>query len=762
MSELETAAVLTEAEQEAKLKKMSNLSSDLERQIARIQFFSAIPKKPFFKQGAKYLSKIFLFSNLLGLVLSIVALSLTFASAWLGILLGLIPTLAYLGFKEEIKDKQEKHKLNDRYRKTIPMSLTFFVTSVLAGTMNPAVLSYPLTRVIVLVGMIASFIAGQVLIRKKKVKASFDKLKTVSLYEVMAGGELIEPGDAIIGYDPETYKPNRLPEEDRYLHMLFLGPTGSGKTAMSLTPMIWRDMNNPNMGITVIEPKQDFAEKVYAMAKIAGREVVYFNPLLDNCPYFNPLYGPEGDVIECMCTTFGMFSADSSQFFRDANDRLLRYSLKVLKGVKKNDATLIDLSMLIHNTSNAGSRMIKEYEKVPTRNEAEEQEKLGIVSWFLTDYFTGLSGERGATKTYENTSAIRTQVAKLNSNEYLRSTLNPPAGHGSDLDFADALARGTVTTVATVQGKLQDLGKFLGYFIILQFQAAVFSRPGNEETRRGHMLYIDEFQVYANSSFENMLTQGRSYRVASHLATQTRALIGANAGKEAQKFIGVVSTNARNKVVYPGGNFEDASYYSKEFGEKLQTSIDRGISRQVVNPLYGFGGYRAPNESIKEVEKMVPFFSPTEIMKQEFGRVIVSLIKNKSLSDAKLVELSFISYDLKKEIDRIVEEFNNAHHLCDVKERDQINHLDFTKETSIAQAIPEGVPGLDEVLDFGFDLGSHMGFQEVSLPSDFDLELDEALEFEDEFVGDEDIAMARNSIVLQDGPLGSDFEDDDF
>ena len=74
-------------------------------------------------------------------------------------------------------------------------------------------------------------------------------------------------------------------------------------------------MQNFDSGITVLEPKGDLAEKVYAMAEHYGRKAVYFNPLLPDCPYFNPLYGDEEDVIENMATTFKMLNPDSPQFF---------------------------------------------------------------------------------------------------------------------------------------------------------------------------------------------------------------------------------------------------------------------------------------------------------------------------------------------------------------------------------------------------------------------------------------------------------------
>ena len=560
-------------------------------------------------------------------------------------------------------------------------------------------------------------IFGIVILTKPKCKEAFDSLLAKNFYQEVLGEE-IKPGDAVIGIDVDTKKPVVHPLNDRYLHYLFLGPTGSGKTALSLTPMVWRDLNSGNVGVTVIEPKGDFAEKVYAMAKICGREVVYFNPINRDCPYFNPLYGPMNDVIENMATTFGMFSADSSQFFRDANDGLLRRAVKVIKRLYGNDATLVDLSTLLHNAGNAGKKMINEFQRLPTRNATEAQEQEDIALWFLNDYFTGISGDRSATKTYENTSAVRTQISKLNSNAYLKRVLNPPKGHGSDLDFAKALAEGGVLAISTAQGKLQDLGKFLGYFIILQFQSSVFSRPGNEDTRKGNMLYIDEFQVYANMGFANMLTQGRSYRVASHLATQNRALIGANAGKDAKAFIDLVSTNARNQVIYGGGNYEDAKFYSSQFGEKLERRIDRGISRPVMSPLYGLPKNSRPSESIKEVEETVACYSPSDIIYKEFGYVTYSLIKRNSIQAAGVSKLDFIPYDLKVQIDKIVSDHKERYEIKNEEEllAEQDTPEDETPISigiSPSDAIQEAVP----VATATFDLDPHT---EIDLT--FDLE----------------------------------------
>ena len=204
------------------------------------------------------------------------------------------------------------------------------------------------------------------------------------------------------------------------------------------------------------------------------------------------MFGAESDVIENMATTFKMLNPDSSQFFLDMNENTTRKALKILKRLYGDDATLLDFDTLLNNTGGQGKRMVMEFSKMPVANPSMARENSDIAAWFLNDYYSGLSGERGATKTFEHCSGLRSQVAKLTSNKYLRTVLNPPKGKSQEgINFDDALARGTVITIATAQGTLRDLGRYLGYFIILQLQASVFRRPGNEDTRTGNMLYID-------------------------------------------------------------------------------------------------------------------------------------------------------------------------------------------------------------------------------------------------------------------------------
>ena len=530
---------------------------------------------------------------------------------------------------------------------------------------------------------------------------------------VAAGGaEEKQHGDVQLCIEKESGKPEIWLHKDRYLHMLILGPTGSGKTSQTILPLINQDMQNPEMGITVLEPKGDLAQKAAMMAEHYGRKSVYFDPSFDNCPFFNPLFGKESDVVENMATTFRMLNPDSPQFFLDLNEQLMRNAVKVLKrldkaeGVDGRYATFISLSTLLQNTAGKGRGFVQKFSQINAKTQEEAKENTDIASWFLNDYFAEKS------KTYENTSGVRSQVSKLVSNKFLRRVLNPDfeKGERNDIDFDKHLADGGIICISTAQGTLRDLGKYLGYFIILQLQSSVFRRPGNENTRRAHMLYIDEFQTYSNPGFSDMLTQGRSYRVASHLATQARAQMAMGGGKDGKNFVELVSTNARNIVLYPGCSKDDAEYYSKQFGEYEKTEVQIGKSYKTFNLLTGgLDKLGHPTETIREAKKMTAIFSPSDLIYRPFGEIVYCIIKKNSIQTPKVGQIEYIPRELNEELDKMVDKYIEEHLKSDDEDMSQT-------ETTETKAPEDELPDLGE--------GQSMGM-EIEMEADFDASDDE-------------------------------------
>lgn len=463
--------------------------------------------------------------------------------------------------------------------------------------------------------------------------------------------------DVVICNDKKTKKPITLKFKDRFLHTLILGATGTGKSSQVLLPMINQDLQKPDLGLTIIDPKGDLVETATKLSKYQGRDVIYFNPTLPSCPYFNPLFGPEDDAIEDITTTFRMLNSDSATYFQDLNEVVLRNSLKVLKRIHGNNCNFLHLNELIHNTNGNGIVTINKFARLQTDNPSIRKENDDIASWFLNEYFKENS------KIYENANGLRQQISKLTSNAYLRKILNPPDDYEPEMNFGKHLEEGGVICINAAQGTLRALSRYLGYFIILQFQSSVFRRPGDENTRKPHILYIDEFQEFANSGFTQMLTQGRSYRCASVLATLNRSLIATGGGRDGKHFMESVSTNARNIILFPGANPEDASYYSKRFGEieKQNKTVSKGKST------------KSTSENVSIREELKPRFTPSDITFRPFGEIIYSIIKDGTVELPRVGAVNWLPKELLEKTNQISiypsnnQETNDTNPLIDKK-----------------------------------------------------------------------------------------------
>lgn len=454
--------------------------------------------------------------------------------------------------------------------------------------------------------------------------------------------------------------------KDRFLHMLIMGATGSGKTSQIILPMCYQDVHNLEAGVTVLEPKGDLAREVAMMAEEMGRPYMYFDPSVDNCPFFNPLIGDETDVIENAVTTFLSLNPDSPQYFKDLSEQLVRNTLKVLKRLDKDKgidgyySTFIWMSRVLQNNGGQGREMVQKFSRIHSATPDEAKENADIASWFLNEYFAERS------KVYENSSGIRSQVSKVIANQYLRRVLNPDVEKGeyNQIDFDKHLAEGGVICISTAQGLMRDLSKFLGYFLILQFKSAVFRRPGNEDNRRAHFLYIDEFQQYATPGFSEMLTQGRSYRVACHLATQARVQMAMGGGRDGKYFVDLVSTNARNVVVLPGGSSEDAKFYSAEFGEYEKEEVAISKTRKTFNLLTGgLSSLGHPSESERISTKMTATFSPSDLIYRPFGEIVYRIIKNGSVQQPQVGLVKWLPKEYDSKLKQMIEDLIVTHEI---------------------------------------------------------------------------------------------------
>lgn len=376
--------------------------------------------------------------------------------------------------------------------------------------------------------------------------------------------------DVVLCYDRHTLEPIIIPEDDRFLNMLIMGPTGTGKSSQIILPLIFQDLINGECGFTVIDPKEDLAEAVYAVCKnFPDRNVIYLDPVQDDCPKYNPfdadLTTVTKNLIKILSPSF-LVSTNEEKESLDLCRSLITKSLKLLKqfpdivGHDLNIKTYCDFITNKYNLSR--EKLNKTLDNIKINKLSRELSD--ICEWFCYEYFEPTSG------IYEKCASARMKIEDMANNEYLSKVLTPtPGSEEVQLNFAEHILKGDIVIVNTKNTVLGSLGKTFGEFIMLDFLNAVFTRrhysaKHGQEYLKPHFLYVDEFATYS-PVLTDMFTQGRSFRVGTHVVAQNRALLKM-CGEEmttAQSLL--IESNARNLVLFPGLNGEDAEYYSKQF-----------------------------------------------------------------------------------------------------------------------------------------------------------------------------------------------------
>jgi len=434
------------------------------------------------------------------------------------------------------------------------------------------------------------------------------------------------PGDILLCWDKLTGKSIVIPEKDRSLHLFCAGPTGSGKSSTLVLPMIYQDLKVPNSGIGLIEPKGDIAEKAYRMALLAGRkDAVLFDPTRsDTTVFFNPLdpmLGTDQDVINLMTTVYdGMAGgAGTDQFFHKNSMMVLRKSLDLLLRVKRLAGGILTLREL--GSFLTGKTAMANYCKQLAAFRRSEDEP--ILTWFFEEL---LADTKNAQNNQGYYIGLRQEIELLGELPWLNG--DPKTGK-SQLNFDVLLENGGIFFASTGFGALGTMGNYLGQFLIMAFQNAVFRRPGYENTRKSFYMYIDEFSLYANDNFERWLALARSYKCPAHLFTQGTSQLE----KVSPEFKKSALNNCRHKVIFAPEEEEEARYWSEYFGEtyreKVSRSSNTGSSRQwkfidfIKTP---DSTNASEGESISE--ELVKNYTATDVMNLPFKNVVYKTVKD--------------------------------------------------------------------------------------------------------------------------------------
>ena len=142
----------------------------------------------------------------------------------------------------------------------------------------------------------------------------------------------------------------------------------------------------------------------------------------------------------------------------------------------------------------------------------------------------------------------------------------------NNVNYDNILENGEICLVCTRRGDLgEDAHKAFGLYFLLLMQFSVLRRPGTENTRIPHFLYIDEFPEFICKSTESIFTVYRKYRIATVISAQNLDQLKSHG----EKLGNTIIANCANKIVFGNNSPQDNEWWSNELGEKKEWNVDR-------------------------------------------------------------------------------------------------------------------------------------------------------------------------------------------
>jgi hypothetical protein len=288
---------------------------------------------------------------------------------------------------------------------------------------------------------------------------------------------------------------------DRYSHMLLLGSTGVGKSHLMLH-MAESDMHN-GLGLCFMEPHGDASISLLnRVPEHRTHDVVYFDPT-DHAHRtgYNPLHDVPKEQRHLVASE--MIEVFKKIWFPGGGaprtEHILRYCILTL--LEYPASTLCDITTLL--LDKAFRNLVLHY----TDDHALHR--------FWHNEFDAYSPRLQS----EAIAPILNKAGVFNANAVLRDVVGQQHG----IDIADIMESGKILICNLSKGQIgNDVSQVLGSLITTGVQMAAMRRSAMpEEARRPFLTYIDECQTFLTTSFVELLSQVRKYRVGLCLATQS-------------------------------------------------------------------------------------------------------------------------------------------------------------------------------------------------------------------------------------------------
>ena len=331
-----------------------------------------------------------------------------------------------------------------------------------------------------------------------------------------------------------------LTESERERHQYIIGGTGNGKTTM-LQYQIVQDMQS-GKGVAIVDPHGDMAEALLRHVPPERiKDVIYFNPddleypiglnLLELTPGFtgNDLLREKDIITESVISVFRkIFSEEDSGGHRI--EYVLRNTIQTALTIE--NPTLFTVFDLLNDPK---------YRKGVIKTLEDKN---------LINFWKNELGKAGDMQKVKMAAGITSKIGRFLFSASAKQILEQPK---STIDFDDIINSGKILICNFSKGLLgEDTSELFGITVLAKLQLASLRRARlRQHERRAFYLYVDEFQNFATTSFVQMLSEARKYKLFLAMAEQSTSQ------QKDQQMVNIILANVGTVICFRTGNPQD-------------------------------------------------------------------------------------------------------------------------------------------------------------------------------------------------------------
>lgn len=389
---------------------------------------------------------------------------------------------------------------------------------------------------------------------------------------------------------------------------------------------VGKDIIYKNIGLTLMAPDYEVIDHMTNVCKNFDISFNIIDPSNPNSVGLNPFVYDESFKIAITISSIlkGMYATDHHDADEAYKEDIVMQAIENLAIILKemyprmNDGKLPNMEDMLKMFTNF--ELIEKMCKILEFNE-DLKEKYSIQLMYFKKFFYSDAPNKKEMEQY-----IYTVVSQLDNLLRIPGIKGILCNRINNINFDESLANGDINFICTRRGDLGANGhKAFGLFFLIAMQNAVLRRPGTENTRVPHFVYIDEFADFICRDTEAMFTLYRKYKVGTIISTQSLQQL--ETPHLPVNYRNTILANCANKIFTGNADYDELTWWSNEFGTKREWTYGSSMDSKT-------GEY---NSTMSGVEwKFIPIFKQGKLqtlttkdcaykLKQDNGRPMSGL-----------------------------------------------------------------------------------------------------------------------------------------